>query len=135
MPSPSVSTPPPLVALDVVGCGCAEGEDCSCPADGGGCMNGFCFCTDGRLEYEERRCHPAYEHSDVLTSSCPLSCRCGCRESEQCGADGRCYCPDGSLVVPLVDADDRLAGRNQTCPQVMGRFCSITYLGTTHHPY
>ena len=33
-----------------------------------GCMNGFCFCThDGRLEFEERRCHPAYEHSESFT--------------------------------------------------------------------
>lgn len=53
---------------------------------------------------------------DVITSRCPLACRCGCRPSEICGDDGRCYCPDGSLVVPLIDENDRLTDYNQTCP-------------------
>ena len=35
---------------------------------------------------------------------------------EICGSDGRCYCPDGTLVVPLIDSDGTLIGHNQTCP-------------------
>ena len=53
----------------------------------------------------------------IITSSCPLVCRCGCRDSEICGEDGRCYCPDGSLVIPLVDVNGTLVGHNQTCPE------------------
>lgn len=53
-----------LIPLDVIGCGCQDVKNCSCPNDGGGCRNGFCFCPlSGRLEFEERRCHPAYPTS------------------------------------------------------------------------
>ena len=50
---------------DFLTCGCADPNNCQCPDDGGGCMNGFCFCSqNGRLEYEQRRCHPAYDNSN-----------------------------------------------------------------------
>lgn len=52
----------------------------------------------------------------ITSSTCPIACFCGCREHEICGDDGRCYCPDGSLVLPIVDADTVLVGKNQTCP-------------------
>lgn len=57
-----------VTALDVRKCGCRDPSNCRCPHDGGGCLNGFCFCTDGTLEYEERRCHPAYVTSKAFTS-------------------------------------------------------------------
>ena len=65
--TPSERTPYPgldevAYAVDVLSCGCPDPANCRCPADGGGCRNGFCFCThDSRLEYDERRCHPAYK--------------------------------------------------------------------------
>ncbi|XP_059088960.1 tyrosine-protein kinase transmembrane receptor Ror-like [Tigriopus californicus] len=110
------------IPLDVIGCGCQDAKNCSCPSDGGGCRNGFCFCpSSGRLEFEDRRCHPAFQNSEGigLSNKCPIPCSCGCRSSEICGLDGRCYCPDGTLVVPLVNGTDHLVGHNQTCPKII----------------
>ncbi len=52
----------------------------------------------------------------MVNSRCPLVCRCGCRSSEVCGSDGKCYCPDGTLVFPLVNEHHRLVGHSHTCP-------------------
>eukprot|EP00095_Tigriopus_kingsejongensis_P008100 maker-scaffold590_size129399-snap-gene-0.33 protein:Tk08100 transcript:maker-scaffold590_size129399-snap-gene-0.33-mRNA-1 annotation:"tyrosine-protein kinase transmembrane receptor ror" len=117
---PPTLAEPESIPLDVIGCGCVDPKNCACPRDGGGCRNGFCFCPlTGQLEYDERRCHPAYGKSEEIHSVCPIPCACGCRSSEICGADGRCYCPDGTLVVPLVNASDHLIGHNQTCPRLV----------------
>ncbi len=115
---PDIETP--FEPLDVDKChgGNGSGNDCGEAAT---CHKGFCACVIlSRFEYPSRPCHWHAindDLNDLELNECPRSCKGGCSENEDQGKDGLCRCEDGTLVVPLIDANMNYHHTNtQLCP-------------------
>ena len=99
---------------------CNDG-DCDCASDGEtGCVFGICICVlEGHLAFNKIRCDDM-NHPHILSNTshhelqCPRTCEISsplqntCMSPSKKGDDGRCYCPDGSLVVPKFLKDRKL---------------------------
>ena len=96
-----------------------ENKKCDCSREPDtGCMFGLCVCTlEGHLSFDGISCAD-YTHPNILRNktlrdlSCPRTCLANeynsCLYGSNRGTDGKCYCPDGTLVKPIFTRDHKI---------------------------
>ena len=103
-----------------------EYGDCDCSEDtDAGCILGICIClVDSHLALDKIKCHSMNHNSHMLSRDHKLPCPKTCwalspsifnvnvnscpPHSRQNKTNGKCYCNDGSRVVPQVTTDHKL---------------------------